>query len=512
MSVLEILDTLLFKPLQLLFEMIYIMTNKMIDNPGLSIIVLSLAMNFLVLPLYRRADKMQEEERDMEAKLQKGVTHIKKTFRGDERMMMLQTYYRQNGYKPTYVLRGAASLLLEIPFFIAAYRFLSGLQLLEGVAFGPIADLGKQDGMLLIAGTPVNVLPIIMTGINLVTCVIFTKGGTFKSKIQLYAMAVFFLVFLYSSPAGLVFYWTLNNVFSLVKTIFYKLKKPGKVLEVIISIIGIGVLIYGLFIYEVPTLKRKLFFAGSGIFLQMPLVYSAIEKNLHFHHKSKSTNVNKKVFIMGEIFLAVLTGALIPSTVIQASPQEFMDVNYFYHPLWLVVSSLSLAVGTFVIWLGVFYWLSKPAVRAWFDRIVWILVGVALVNYMFFGKNLGLLTPRLKYERGMNFTVAEQLGNLAILLIIAGILYVIYRRWEKKTPGILFVAILALAVMSTVNVFKINNSINSVKQQIENGQELDNGEHNFTLSKTGKNVIVLMLDRGMGEYIPYLFNEKPELK
>ena len=184
MSVLEILDTLLFKPLQLLFEMIYIMTNKMIDNPGLSIIVLSLAMNFLVLPLYRRADKMQEEERDMEAKLQKGVTHIKKTFRGDERMMMLQTYYRQNGYKPTYVLRGAASLLLEIPFFIAAYRFLSGLQLLEGVAFGPIADLGKQDGMLLIAGTPVNVLPIIMTGINLVTCVIFTKGGTFKSKIQ----------------------------------------------------------------------------------------------------------------------------------------------------------------------------------------------------------------------------------------------------------------------------------------------------------------------------------------
>lgn len=64
MSCWEILDTLLFKPLQLLFEMIYIMTNKLIDNPGLSIVVLSLAINFLILPLYRRADALQEEERD----------------------------------------------------------------------------------------------------------------------------------------------------------------------------------------------------------------------------------------------------------------------------------------------------------------------------------------------------------------------------------------------------------------------------------------------------------------
>ena len=39
--------------------------------------------------------------------------------------MILQTYYRQNHYKPTYVLRSAVSLFLEIPFFIAAYAFLS---------------------------------------------------------------------------------------------------------------------------------------------------------------------------------------------------------------------------------------------------------------------------------------------------------------------------------------------------------------------------------------------------
>ncbi len=82
MSFEEILHTLLIKPLQLLFEMVYVTAEKITGNPGLSIIVLSLVVNFLVLPLYMRADNMQKDERDIQAKLQKGVSHIKKTFRG----------------------------------------------------------------------------------------------------------------------------------------------------------------------------------------------------------------------------------------------------------------------------------------------------------------------------------------------------------------------------------------------------------------------------------------------
>ena len=159
MSFWDILGTLLIKPLQLLFEVVFVIANRVVGDPGLAIIALSLAMNFLVLPLYRRADAMQEEERVTELRLHKGVSHIKKTFRGDERMMMLQTYYRQNDYKPTYVLKGATSLFLEIPFFIAAYVFLSNLQLLNGVSFGPIRDLGAPDGLLVVAGLTVNVMP-----------------------------------------------------------------------------------------------------------------------------------------------------------------------------------------------------------------------------------------------------------------------------------------------------------------------------------------------------------------
>ena len=118
MSILDILFTTLIMPLQLVFEVLYMLTNNIIDDPGMSIVALSLMMNFLILPLYMRADAMQEEERVMEARLRKGATHIRKTFKGDEKTMMLQTYYRQNHYKPTDVFKGSISLFLEIPFFI----------------------------------------------------------------------------------------------------------------------------------------------------------------------------------------------------------------------------------------------------------------------------------------------------------------------------------------------------------------------------------------------------------
>ena len=52
MTFFQILDSLLLQPLQLLFEVVYVNANRVIGNPGLSIIVLSLVMNFLVLPLY----------------------------------------------------------------------------------------------------------------------------------------------------------------------------------------------------------------------------------------------------------------------------------------------------------------------------------------------------------------------------------------------------------------------------------------------------------------------------
>lgn len=506
MSFFEILDTTLLKPLQLIFEAVYMIVYKVTDSSGVSIIILSLFVNFLALPLYMRADAIQEEEHATEKKLQRGVEHIKKTFSGDERMMILQTYYRQNHYKPVYVLRSAVSLFLQIPFFIAAYRFLSGLELLRGVPFGMISNLGKPDGMLQIGGITINVLPIIMTAVNLVSCIIFTKGSPLKSKIQLYAMALFFLVFLYTSPAGLVFYWTLNNVFSLVKTIFYKLKNPGKMLAILVSVAGVILVIYDVFFYNYwfYSLRRKVLLAAVGVLLQIPLVSYIIGGM-----KQKTKVViegNRKMFFAGALFLAVLTGALIPSSVINASPQEFAESAGFFHPLWYIVSSFGMAFGIFVIWAGVFYYLAKPSVRVWFERGIWIISGVAVVDYMFFGKDLGLLTVHLQFEKELSYTIEEMCLNVAVVLIAAFVLYYFCKKRGRVVAEILGVGVLAFSVMTGVNIVEINRSVNSV-----NKTYAEEEQPGFALSRTGKNVIVIMLDRGMGEYIPYIFNEKPEL-
>lgn len=508
MSFLEILNTILLKPLELIFEVVYMMANKVIGNAGLSIVALSLFMNFLVLPLYMRADAIQEEEHAIEKRLQKGVDHIKKTFKGDERMMMLQTYYRQNHYKPVYVLRSAVSLLLQIPFFIAAYRFLSTLQLLEGAVFGPIMDLGRPDGLLKIGGMGVNILPVIMTAVNLVSCIIFTKGSPVKAKIQLYVMALFFLVFLYNSPAGLVFYWTLNNVFSLVKTIFYRLKNPGKALRYLISVAGILLAIYGAFFYHFwyNILIRKMLLVGVGILLQVPLLYGMVRRGRKKKEKKAYREENKKMFLLGTLFLAVLTGALIPSAVLAASPQEFVDITSFYHPLWYLAGSFCMACGLFVLWAGVFYYLAKPSVRIYFDRTIWILSGIAIIDYMFFGKDLGLIDPYLKLENGLQYSGKEIVINIAVVFGAALIFYGICVKWRKFATEMLLIGVLAFSVMIFVNIARIGSSVDRLTIPEEKEQP------GFTLSRAGKNVIVLMLDRAMGEYIPYIFHDRPELE
>lgn len=506
MTFFSILESIFIGPLKLIFEIIFGIANNFVGHPGIAIIFLSLVMNILVLPLYKRADIMQEQTRDKEASLEKGVTHIKKAFSGDERMMILQTYYRQNNYKPTDALNGSVSLLLEIPFFMAAYQFLSNLDILNGVSLGPIKDLGVPDGLISIGGITLNLLPILMTIINIISSYIYLKGFPLKTKIQLYGMAIFFLFFLYTSPACLVFYWTLNNLFSLIKTIFYKLKNPGKILNIITSIAGIGFI--GLtFIYNTDSIKRKIFLLSIGLLLQLPLISSLLKNRLPVKILEIKTKPNKAVFVLGCLFISVLMGLLIPSNFIAASPQEYVDVTYFYNPLWYIVNTLCLSFGTFTVWCGVFYWISNQKGKVIFERIIWILAAIMLVNYLFFGTNLGIISASLQFEKGMVFALGEHLINAGIILILAALLYFVIKKWQKALPLVLVVAIIAVSGMSAINISTANKSVNQISVE-QNDQSVPS----IKLSKTNKNVVVIMLDRALGSYVPYIFNEKPELK
>ena len=507
MSIFNILYTLFIGPLELFFEILFAYTNKIVNHPGLSIICLSIVMNFLVLPLYKKADAMQAEERDTELRMKPWIDHIKKTFKGDERFMMLQTYYRQNNYKPTHALKGSVSLLLEIPFFIAAYNFLSHLQLLEGVSFGPIHDLGAPDGMLVIAGVAINVLPILMTLINIVSGMIYTKGLSLKSKIQLYGMALIFLVLLYQSPAGLVFYWTLNNIFSLIKNIFYKLKNPALVLCSMSTMISTLGLVYILLINPMQQADVQYALLKLFVFLQVPLLIYLLNKRYDFNKRVVHTKNDKILFFSSCFLIAILVGVLIPSSVIKSSPEEFINISIDGAPMIYIINAAVMAFGLFVVWFGIFYMLLNNTAKKVMGYAMWLFAGIAIVDYMFFGQNYGTLAGDLTFINFVPETMHSHLINLGAILLLILVMSLI---WKKKefSKTILIASCIAMIGMSGINIHTVHEVLSKKIAQLNrlNGDKID-----IPLTKNDKNVVIMMMDRAVSKYLPYILDEKPEL-
>ena len=508
MTIGGIIYRILIGPLELFFEVVFVIANRLVENPAYAIIILSLAMNILVLPLYRRADELQAEERDKEAALRPWLTHIKKTFSGDERFMMQQAFYRQNNYKPTDTLKGSISLLLEIPFFIAAYHFLSHLSTLQGVTFGPIRDLGAPDALIQVGGMTINFLPILMTLINVVSAAIYMKGFPLKSKIQMYGIAAIFLIFLYKSPAGLVFYWTLNNIFSLCKNIFYKIKNPAKVLRILLSVLG-------LFLMVLVIIKHPMRSNRAQVLLLLLLLTMQIPMLLHFAKQYAPTvslpdpKTASPLFYGSCALLFIMTGLLIPSAVIHESALEFVDPKSYFSPYWYLVSAAAIAFGTFILWFGIFFRLAGNRGKQLLSLLVSAATVCAVVDYMFFGKGFGNLSPDLKYDTDPVLSRHMILLNLAALAAVFLVTMLIWAKKRSLITMVIGVSCIALVLMSGMNIVGISHSLSDVDDVISQAEE-HNAE--VTLSKNGKNVIVIMMDRQVGHFVPFIMHEKPELK
>ena len=506
MNFFSALYRLFIGPLELFFEVVYVIADKIIDNYGFSIIILSLVMNFLVLPLYRRADAMQEEQRETEKKLKHMVSHIKKTFKGDERFMMLQTYYRQNNYKPTSILKGSVSLLLEIPFFIAAYNFLSHASVFDGVAFGPLQDLGSPDGLIKLGSLTINLLPILMTAINIVSSAIYTKGLPTSSKVQLYGMAGIFLVLLYNSPSALVFYWTLNNLFSLVKNVFYKLKNPKLVLGIISSITGLILFVFTLII-PLNSSRKEFFVILLSLILQVPIIYILLSKRLKFTTKEVVLTKNdKSLFYFGVVFLALLTGIFIPSSVINSSPEEFVNTLTLSNPLVYIFNSCLISVGTFVIWFSIFYGLTDNKGKKIMGLLVCILGIIATIDFMVFGRNFGSLSPLLAYENNPKWDIKSFIINFIIIILTALLVLFI---WKKKNEILKVVYAASIIGLVSISAYYCIRSNRIIKDKIAHLESITTNTATIPLSKDGKNVMIFMIDRAINGYIPYIFNERP---
>ena len=307
-----------------------------------------------------------------------------------------------------------------------------------------------------------------MTLINFISSAVYLKGFPLKTKLQLYAVALFFLVFLYSSPSGLLFYWTLNNGFSLGKNLVDRI---------------------------------------AGVLKKDKAESSDAEKPEKAASSAGTDRApDRRLFFGAAAFLTVLTGLLIPAACIAASPQEFVYRELFFHPLWYVLSALCYAAGFFIFWLGVFYWLSGPKGKVAFEYILCCMSAVFAVDYLFFGTKLGILSSMLRYEGGVYYSIAHYICNGLILILAAGIMVLIVKKRRGFVKMLLLAACVAVIVMTGINVYTIASSVAGVSTAPER-----KGPH-FELSRSGKNVVVIFLDRAMAEYMPFLLQERPDLK
>ena len=492
--------------------------NGFFGHEGYAIIAVSMTISTLVLPLYLRADAIQEAEQKKQKAMERWIGHIKKTFTGDERYMMTNAYYAEMGYKPLYALKGLIPLLLQIPFFIAAYHFLSNLKCLQGTSFWLIADLGAEDGMLKIGSLAINVLPVLMTGINLISSVIYTKDATLKQKIQPVVLALVFLVLLYHSPAGLVLYWTMNNLYSMCKNVVMKIVKHPERLGMIgpvviaalfmIFLVATGKLqeriawkdheslfLYGLILLALLVSPAKVLLEKAGIFGK--------QRKQNGGQTATGKNIHVTVLLL-ELALALLLGLVIPLLVLSVAPMDFLVIDRTTDPLHYAYAAFAVACGVFLVWGSLIYGMAEEKGRFAYGRVLLILLFVALVNMLGFKAVVGNVSTMLEFEKMPHFDLIPKAVNLAALAVAAIVGWLLWDKGGKVRDGLAAVVCLTFAAMAVMNIQTTKAGIHDV----DDGAEVD---YVLPLSKEGHNVIVLMMDRAISAYVPFLFEEKPEL-
>jgi YidC/Oxa1 family membrane protein insertase len=513
---LNILYTIIIYPIVQIIEFVFVFAQKLFKETGLSIICVSGAVSILCLPLYMVAERWQEVERNIQKSLASKIAKIKAVFTGDERYMILSTYYRQNHYHPVYAMRSTFGLLIQIPFFIAAYSYLSHLDALKGASFLFISDLGKPDALLPILGG-VHLLPVLMTLINIITGAIYTQGLGVKDKVQLYGMALVFLLLLYNSPSGLVLYWTLNNVFSLIKNSYLKIKVKNRhyILFSVISLFAFLLSYYTMFIHHGSSTVRLLIFVSSIIIGILPWVtpflMRIIQKVINLSLWTRKETII--LFASSVLVIWVSTGIFIPSMLIVSSPQEFSFIDTVSSPLLFIYNSLVQALGLLVFWPSLIFFLFSDNVKRYFSIIAVIISLSAVCNLFIFPGHYGHLTGDMVFSGLVDHSTKEIAGNFLVLALLFCLVLFVYTRKNKKIFSFLnIILLLALFPFSVKNVFGINNEYNKLSEYyIPEQKTSETIEPVFSLSKTGKNVIVIMLDMAHSIFMPFIFDENPAL-
>ncbi len=204
------------RPLSKLVFAFMLLVHKVVPNYGLVIIILSSLTKFLFYPLTQKSMKSMREMQRLQPELEK----LREKYKNDPQKLnraMLELY-RERGINP---LGGCLPMLLQMPFFIALFNVLSRTIELRRAGFVLwIKDLSVPDVVarlpfsLPFIGNAVSVLPILMGIAMFIQQKMTTRDP--RQATMTYFMPIIFTVLFYRFPSGLVLYWLINNVLTIV--------------------------------------------------------------------------------------------------------------------------------------------------------------------------------------------------------------------------------------------------------------------------------------------------------
>ncbi|BEG57608.1 Membrane protein insertase YidC [Helicobacter sp. NHP21005] len=194
--------TFFARPVFLLLDFLHNYTH----NWGWAIILLTLIVRIILYPLSYKGMVSMQKIKDLAPKMKE----LQEKYKSDPQklQMHMMQLYKKHGANP---LGGCLPLLLQIPVFFAIYRVLYNAVELKSAGWMLwIHDLSLMD--------PYFILPLLM-GISMYAQQALTPNTiTDPTQAKIFKMLpLFFTIFLITFPAGLVLYWTINNVFSIIQ-------------------------------------------------------------------------------------------------------------------------------------------------------------------------------------------------------------------------------------------------------------------------------------------------------
>ncbi len=191
----------LAKPLMVVLKFFY----GFLGNYGLAIILLTVCIKIIFWPLTQKSYKSMKGMQ----KLQPEMKKLREKFGSDKQRLNqeMMKFYKENKVNP---MGGCLPMLIQIPVFFALYRVLLGsIELRHAPFMLWITDLSAKD--------PYYVTPLIM-GVTmfLQQKMTPTNMDPTQEKIMLIMPVVFTFMFL-NFPSGLVIYWLVNNVLTILQ-------------------------------------------------------------------------------------------------------------------------------------------------------------------------------------------------------------------------------------------------------------------------------------------------------